>query len=146
MSGLRPANSYLADRPGTVGFVLRDRVTGTRYRNPNSGHLVWTASTIKLGMVADLLTRERLGAVRLSADDRAMMVAMLRDSDNTAADTLWSRYGGTGHRGLQCQLSPIRTVRPAPGAGIQHDIPVLGHPEIQHRRPGPLDELCSDRA
>jgi hypothetical protein len=89
------AEQYVATRPGTIGFVLRDRVTGAKYRNANAATPIWTASTIKLAMVADLLTRERAGTVRLSEGDRRLMVAMLQRSDNAAADTLWARYGGT---------------------------------------------------
>lgn len=89
-------NSYLATRPGVVGYVLRDRVTGAAYRNANASRPIYTASTIKLAMVADLLTRARLRTVRLSAADRQAMVAMLRNSDNAAADSLWTRYGGPG--------------------------------------------------
>jgi len=89
------AEQYVATRPGTIGFVLRDRATGAKYRNANAGTLIWTASTIKLAMVADLLTRERGGTLRLSDADRRLMVAMLQRSDNAAADTLWARYGGT---------------------------------------------------
>lgn len=88
------AEQYLATRPGTIGFVMRDRATAAKYRNANAGTPIWTASTIKLAMVADLLTRERAGSLRLSEADRRLMVAMLRSSDNSAADTLWSRYGG----------------------------------------------------
>jgi hypothetical protein len=89
------AEQYLATRPGTVGFVLRDRATGAKYRNADAATMTWTASTIKLAMVADLLAREQTGLVRLSDADRRQMVAMLRSSDNAAADALWSRYGGT---------------------------------------------------
>ncbi|MFI5509898.1 tat pathway signal sequence [Mycobacterium sp. NPDC051804] len=89
------AEQYLATRPGTVGFVLRDRVTGGKYRNAKAASPIWTASTIKLAMVADLLTREQAGQIRLSDADRRQMVAMLRSSDNAAADALWSQYGGT---------------------------------------------------
>ena len=74
------AEQYLATRPGTIGFVLRDRATGAKYRNANAGTLIWTASTIKLAMVADLLTRERTGALRLTEGDRRQMGAMLRSS------------------------------------------------------------------
>jgi hypothetical protein len=88
------AEQYLATRPGTVGFVLRDRSTGGKYRNADAATMIWTASTIKLAMVADLLTREQAGLVQLSDADRRQMVAMLRSSDNAAADALWSRYGG----------------------------------------------------
>lgn len=88
------AQNYLETRPGTVGFVVRDRATGAVYRNANAHTAVWTASTIKLAMVADLLTRERAGLIELSDADRSQMVAMLRNSDNSAADALWSRFGG----------------------------------------------------
>ena len=100
----------MATRPGTIGFVLRDRVTGAKYRNANAATPIWTASTIKLAMVADLLTRERAGTVRLSEGDRRLMVAMLQRSDNAAADTLWARYGGTAQvfkrtsRGMGCRM------------------------------------------
>lgn len=93
---LAAAEQYVAGRPGTVGFVLRDRLTGAKYRNADAATPIWTASTIKLAMVADLLTREQSGAIRLTSLDRAQMVAMLRNSDNGATDALWSRYGGTG--------------------------------------------------
>src|SRR5664279_1075078 len=92
------AEQYVATRPGTVGFVLRDRATGAKYRNVNAGVPIWTASTIKLAMVADLLTRERAGSLRLDDSDRRLMVAMLRNSDNAAADSLWSRFGGPDGR------------------------------------------------
>lgn len=91
------AETYIATRPGTVGFVLRDRVTGVRYRSAAAGTPIWTASTIKLAMVADLLSREQAGALRLTAADRELMTAMLRSSDNAAADALWSRHGGTSN-------------------------------------------------
>lgn len=87
------ADAYLAERPGTVGYVLRDRQTGYVHRNAHAADPVWTASTIKLAMVDDLLVRNRSGAIALTAADRQLMAAMLHSSDDTAADTLWSRYG-----------------------------------------------------
>lgn len=88
------AEEYVADRPGVVGFVLRDRATGAKYRSSAAATPIWTASTIKLAMVVDLLTRQRAGAVTVTAADRQLMVDMLRHSDNDAADSLWSRFGG----------------------------------------------------
>jgi beta-lactamase class A len=112
------AEKYIATRPGTVGFVLRDRVTGTRYRSANAGVPIWTASSIKLAMVADLLTREQAGEIRLSADDRQQMVAMLQHSDNDAADALWSRYGGTAQKfNTDFPRYGMPNVRPQPGFG-----------------------------
>lgn len=97
-SRIAAADAYLAGRPGTVGYVLRDRVTGTTYRNPHAGELIWTASTIKLAIVVDLLARTYAGQLKLTDTDRANISAMLHDSDNDAADALWTRYGGPDHQ------------------------------------------------
>ncbi|GAA3012233.1 serine hydrolase [Actinokineospora diospyrosa] len=91
------AESYAGGRPGTVGIVLRDRQTGAVWRNAHAGDLTWTASTIKLAMVVDLLRRSRTHAITLSAGDRAQMAAMLHNSDDDAATTLWTKYGGKDH-------------------------------------------------
>jgi hypothetical protein len=89
------AQSYIATRPGTVGIVIRDRTTGAIYRNPNAGTLVWTASTTKLAMTADLFEHSRDGSITLSAQDRTDIAAMLHSSDDDAADELWFKYGAS---------------------------------------------------
>jgi hypothetical protein len=91
------ADEYLSTRPGTVGYVVRDRTTGAAHRNEAAGALIWTASTIKLAMVVDLLTRATAGQITMTAEDRQLMVDMLRSSDSDAADTLWKKFGGTDH-------------------------------------------------
>lgn len=118
-SRIAAADSYLASRPGTVGYVLRDRATGTRYANRNADAMIWTASTLKLAMVVDLLTRERAGALRLSGNDRQLMVNMLRNSDNEATDALWSRYGGPDHKAFNAGFPRygMTDLRPQPGFG-----------------------------
>ncbi len=63
------AEAYLTTRPGTVGYVFRDRTTGQAHRNDAAGTMRWTASTIKLAMVVDLLTRARAGQISLSPAD-----------------------------------------------------------------------------
>lgn len=57
------ADAYLATRPGTVGYVLRDRTTGQAHRNDAAATMTWTASTIKLAMVVDLLNGARAGQI-----------------------------------------------------------------------------------
>ncbi|AQA03286.1 tat pathway signal sequence [Mycobacterium sp. MS1601] len=91
------AEEYLSTRPGTVGYVLRDRSTGLVHRNQSAGALIWTASTIKLAMVVDLLTRATAGQITLTNADRQLMAAMMHSSDNDAAATLWKRFGGVDH-------------------------------------------------
>ncbi|HEX8869702.1 MAG TPA: tat pathway signal sequence [Lentzea sp.] len=89
------AKAYAETRPGTVGIVLRDRKTGVTWRNDHAGDMTWTASTIKLAMVVNLLERNRAGKITLTADDRRLMTAMLHSSDDNAADSLWKKYTGT---------------------------------------------------
>ncbi|GAA1647661.1 hypothetical protein MMUR_09490 [Mycolicibacterium murale] len=91
------ADQYLATRPGVVGYVLRDRATGLAHRNQSAGTLIWTASTIKLAMVVDLLTRATAKQITLTDADRALMAAMMHSSDSDAAATLWQRFGGPDH-------------------------------------------------
>ncbi|WP_244199689.1 serine hydrolase [Amycolatopsis thailandensis] len=45
-------------------------------------------------MVVDLLLRNDSGAVKLTAGDRDLIHRMLNSSDDAAALTLWTRYGG----------------------------------------------------
>lgn len=91
------ADEYLQSRPGIVGYVLRDRTTGLAHRNTAAATLIWTASTIKLAMVVDLLTRATAGQISLTDQDRQLMADMMHSSDSDAADTLWSRFGGPDH-------------------------------------------------
>ncbi|MFD3508173.1 tat pathway signal sequence [Nocardia sp. NPDC058666] len=88
------ADAYLAGRPGVVGYVIRDRQTGGLYANEHAENQVWTASTIKLAIAADLLNRARVGAIGLGPDDRFNIEAMLATSNDHAADVLWHKFIG----------------------------------------------------
>ncbi|CRK55693.1 FIG00825416: hypothetical protein [Alloactinosynnema sp. L-07] len=92
------AEAYVAQRPGTVGIVVRDLRTGAVWRNGHAEESTWTASTIKLAMAVDLLTRDRAGAIKLSAGDRTLIDAMLHSSDDDAATALWTKYSGADHQ------------------------------------------------
>ena len=81
------ADSYLAARPGVVGYVLRDRATGAVYRNPHAADPVWTASTIKLAMVVDLLINYTL--TRLNPVDTASIVDQLQHVDPNQQWGVW---------------------------------------------------------
>ena len=77
------ADVFVATRPGVVGYVLRDRATGALYRNSHAADPVWTASTIKLAMVVDLLSRQRGGSITLTDADNRLIAAMLHSSTTT---------------------------------------------------------------
>ncbi|MUL84681.1 serine hydrolase [Mycobacterium sp. CBMA247] len=137
---LAAADAYVATRPGTVGYVLRDRTTGAVYRNAHAGEQVWTASTIKLGMVVDLLTRDRAGTVTLTDSDRALMAAMLHSSDDDAADTLWSRYSGADHQTFNADFPAYGLTGVQPQRGFSRIYPYWG---FQKATPDDLDRLMN---
>ncbi|WP_341684502.1 serine hydrolase [Nocardia farcinica] len=93
-SRIRAADDYLAGRPGVTGYVLRDRVSGAVYANEHAEDSVWTASTIKLAIAADLLNRARVGAIVLTPEDRGLIESMLATSNDAATDLLWNKYAG----------------------------------------------------
>jgi beta-lactamase class A len=134
------ADAYLAGRPGAVGYVLRDRESGAVYRNSHAGDLIWTASTIKLAMVVDLLTRQRAGTVSLSTDDRRLIAAMLHSSDDDAADTLWSRYGGADHQAFNTAFPKYGMTDLQPQRGFTDIYPYWG---FQKSTANDLDRLIN---
>jgi hypothetical protein len=86
----------LADRPGYLGMVIRDRRTGAVWYAGEPGRRIWAGSTPKLALATSLLERARAGTITLDDTARTQIAAMLHVSDNDAADALWDRYGGSG--------------------------------------------------
>jgi hypothetical protein len=134
------ADAYLATRPGLVGYVLRDRQTGASHRNADAGELVWTASTIKLAMVVDLLTRQRAGTVTLSPADQTLMAAMMHSSDDDAADTLWARYSGPDHQAFNADFPRYGMTDLQPQRGFSATFPYWG---FQKSTADDLDRLVN---
>jgi hypothetical protein len=134
------ADAYLATRPGSVGYVLRDRATGAAYRNAHAGDLVWTASTIKLAMAVDLLTRAQAGAISLTDADRTQMSAMMHSSDDDATDALWSRFGGPDHTAYNADFPRYGMTDLRPQKGFSSIYPYWG---FQKSTPDDLDRLVN---
>lgn len=134
------ADAYLATRPGTVGYVLRDRGTGAVYRNSHAGDMVWTASTIKLGIVVDLFARQQAGQLRLTDADISSMTAMLHSSDNDAADALWTRYGGPNHTVFNNDFPHFGMTHVVPQPGFGNMFPYWG---FQKSTTDDLDQLVN---
>ncbi|MBJ8348455.1 tat pathway signal sequence [Antrihabitans sp. YC2-6] len=132
------ANEYLETRPGTVGYVLRDRRTGGVYRNERAADQVWTASTIKLAMVAALFKRSSEGEITLSSSDLDLMQQMLHSSDNDAADALWFRYAGDDHFAYNNDFSLLGMTGLEPQPGFEDFYPYWG---FQKCTPNDLDQL-----
>jgi hypothetical protein len=85
--------AFLRHRPGVVGVVLRDRSTGAVWENAHADTYIYMASTSKLAMAVTLLMQNQAGVIRLSAKDMSVMHNMLHVSSDTAADTLWFKFG-----------------------------------------------------
>ncbi|PPK64205.1 beta-lactamase class A [Actinokineospora auranticolor] len=134
------AQAYVANRPGTVGIVVRDRQTGAVWRNDHAGDLTWTASTIKLAMVVDLLRRDRAGAITLTGGDRAQITAMLHRSDDDAATALWSKYGGADHTAFNQAFPGYGMTSLHPERGFSKVYPYWG---FQKCTPDDLDRLIN---
>lgn len=134
------ADAYADGRPGTSGIVVHDLRTGAVWQNDHAGDSTWTASTIKLAMVVDLFTRERAGAITLTARDRSLIHAMLHTSDDKAADRLWFKYAGADHMTFNNGFPRYGLTTLRPQAGYTDYYPYWG---FQKCTPRDLDRLMT---
>ncbi|WP_245886827.1 class A beta-lactamase-related serine hydrolase [Umezawaea tangerina] len=132
--------TYTSTRPGTIGIVVRDRKTGATWRNSHASDLVWTASTIKLAMVVDLLRRDRDHELTLTDDDRDLIKKMLHSSDDAAADDLWKRYSGPDHTAFNKAFPTYGMTDLKPQEGYADTFPYWG---FQKCTTNDLDRLMS---
>ena len=90
---LQQATADAADSGAEITAVVLDRNTGqTAASGANQSFPI--ASVVKLFIADDLLLQESEGKIKLSAADRASLDAMLRSSDDSAAQNFWDRSGG----------------------------------------------------
>jgi hypothetical protein len=89
-------------------------------------------------MSADLLQRDRAGAIKLSADDRALIGRMLNVSDDKAADTLWFEYAGADHQAFNNNFRTFGMTALQPQRGYSKFEPYWG---FQKTTPADLDRL-----
>ena len=90
---LTAARKLIAAKPGVLGIIVYDRETGDAFREGTTTHLTWTASTIKLAIVTELLEKQRAGSIHLSSKDRSDIADILNWSSDDAATELWHKYG-----------------------------------------------------
>lgn len=88
------ATADAAKAGADITTVVLDRNTGQRVSNGNDEQMP-IASVVKLFIADDLLLQESQGKTQLSPDDRKMLDAMLRSSDDSAAEVFWNRSGGS---------------------------------------------------
>jgi len=88
------AAAYAAGR-SLVGLVVVDRVTGTYLDNGSPTHTpMGSASVVKVLIAEELLYRASTGELSLGASGSVRMESMLIASDDSAASSLYSQFGG----------------------------------------------------
>jgi hypothetical protein len=90
----RLATAAAADDGADITVAVLDRNTGQLVANGN-GRPIAIASVVKLFIADDLLLQVANGDTTLTPDDRTMLDAMLRSSDDSAAEVFWNRSGGS---------------------------------------------------
>lgn len=89
----RQAATDAADAGATIGVVVLDRDTGETVSS-RGDQVFPMASVVKLFIADDLLLQVSEGETNLTAADRKSLEAMLRSSDDSAAQVFWDRSGG----------------------------------------------------
>lgn len=91
---LGAATAYAAGR-ALVGVAVLDRRTGTYVDNGASARgAMGTASVVKVLIAEELLHRHSVGQIGLGAAEFTRIEAMLVRSDDPAASSLYSQFGG----------------------------------------------------
>lgn len=91
---LQSATDLARDRGVELSITVLDRVTGMQVTN-GSNAVIETASVSKLFIADDILFRAPEDTLSLDDDDRELIELMLRSSDDSAAEQLWTRFGRT---------------------------------------------------
>ncbi|GAA3593211.1 hypothetical protein GCM10022419_090190 [Nonomuraea rosea] len=87
----RDISRYVRGRPGRVVYGVLDLVSGVTFGQGEHEHDMITASGVKVDILTALLLRRSGG---LDEGERDLAARMIKESDNSAADALWSRVGG----------------------------------------------------
>jgi hypothetical protein len=90
----RQATAQAAKNGADITALILDRNTGQTVSNGVT-HTIAIASVAKLFIADDLLLQESKGQTTLTPDDRKLFERMLRQSDDSAAETFWNRSGGS---------------------------------------------------
>ncbi len=117
-AGIDEATAFAASQGIEVSIAVIDRelddeaVNGAAADTP-----IFGASLVKLFLADNLLQRQRAGEFALSAQDRSLLEAMLVSSDDAAADSLYSRFGGEAMVSEVAQRYRLPSVAPTAEAG-----------------------------
>jgi hypothetical protein len=108
----RDISQYVSRRPGRIVYAALDLVTGIRLGQGEHAHDMITASGAKVDILMALLAGRSGG---LTQDEWELAARMIRESDNGAADAMWSRVGGGGAMAAFYGRVGLRETAPGPG-------------------------------
>jgi hypothetical protein len=98
-NGVQGRVQQATEQAGAAGADLNvtilDRGTGALVTNGRADSTIAIASVVKLFIADDLLLQVAEGRTELSPSERQLFDAMLRSSDDSAAETFWNRSGGS---------------------------------------------------
>jgi hypothetical protein len=84
--------AYVAGRADNVTVAVEDLMTGQIYQF-RPGLVENTASTLKVDILATLLTQAQAAGRSLTPEEQNLAVPMIEESLDSAADTLWTQLG-----------------------------------------------------
>ncbi|MDI3314305.1 MAG: hypothetical protein QJR12_08505 [Mycobacterium sp.] len=91
---IRRAIDEAAADDARISVAVLDRVTHQMVSDGDP-QILATASVAKLFIADEVLLRESRGEITLSVEDRRSLLAMLRSSDDDAAEKFWNQSGGS---------------------------------------------------
>ena len=91
---LTEVQAAAASAGGSIAVVVRDAGGRSLVAGPDAGAPTYTASLVKILLVARLLALDATGSLSLNGEDRALMERAVVSSDDGAMNTLWTRHDG----------------------------------------------------
>ncbi|CNG47006.1 beta-lactamase class A [Mycobacterium tuberculosis] len=107
--------AYLSTRPGKAGVMATDLRTGLTFGENEKGRFV-TASIMKVDILSSLVLQRQRHHRALTRGQRELAGRMIRESDNNAADALYSAAGGSGGVKKANKSFGLKSTTPFPGS------------------------------
>src|SRR5581483_4868954 len=113
---LAEAARYAAGRAGVTGIAVADTTTGRLLVNDAAGVALRTASLVKVVIAMRLFALAHEQHRSLRPDEQSDLSAMIRASDNDAADRLWAALGGPAVIDWVRKVTGVRNTGPPANA------------------------------
>ena len=107
--------AYISTRPGKAGVMVTDLRTGLAFGENEKGRFV-TASIIKVDILSSLVLQRQRDYRALTRGQRTLAGRMIRESDNDAADALYSAAGGGSGVKKANKSFGLKSTTPFPGS------------------------------